>query len=114
MSGWYLDPQSGGDKIPLQIHQAIISQANAFASKRPWHPKFQLRLRFRNQFCYLDASDKGEQAFPIGRLRYFGLNKWSLAFYTYSNERYAPCLFPKGEWFGTLEEAIQICEVYLS
>ncbi len=113
MSGWYFDPQSGGNKIPLQLHQAIISRANAFALTRPWYPKFQLKLRFRSQFCYLDASEKDQQVFPIGRLRYFGPNKWSLAFYTYSNERYEPCFFPTGDWFGTLEEAIEVCEMYL-
>jgi hypothetical protein len=36
-----------------------------------------------------------------------------IAFYTYSNERYEPCLFPNGEWCGSLEQAIAICEVYL-
>ena len=49
----------------------------------------------------------------LGRLRYFDLNRWSYAFYTYSNERYEPTIFSSGEWFGTPEEAFDIGAVYL-
>jgi hypothetical protein len=72
-----------------------------------------LQLRFKNQFCYLDGAKKGEDTFPLGRLRYFGPDTLSLDFYTYSNDRYEPCMFPNGQWFGSLEDAIAICELYL-
>ena len=106
-------PPSGGLKIPPKIQSSTIDQAHSYAATRPWHADFQLNLRFKNQFCYLDASKKEEDSFPLGRLRYFGQDNWSLALYTYSNERYEPCIFPSGNWFGTLEEAIDLCELYL-
>lgn len=32
------------------------------------------------------------------RLRRFSIDRWSVAFFTYGNERYEPCCFPNGEW----------------
>jgi hypothetical protein len=113
MSNSYLKAQSGGVKISPKFQLIINEQAIAYAATRPWRAEFQLQLRFKSQFCYLGASKKNEDAFPLGRLRYFDSNKWSLAFYKYSNEKYEPCLFPSGEWFGTFEQSIAICEMYL-
>jgi len=48
------------------------------------------------------------------RLRYFGgLKTWSMAFYTYSNDRYEPCTFPNGTVYGTPEEAFEVGAAYL-
>ena len=116
MSKWVYtyDPQSGGNKIPSKNHWQICHQADAFVRTRPWFGKYELKIRFRSQFCYLDALKKGdEKAFPLGRLSYFSHDRWSLAFYTYSNETYQPCLFLNGKWDGTLEEAIAVCEAHL-
>ena len=113
MSGWYFSPQTGGTKIPSEIHAKITAQANAYANTRPWSEKFQLQLRFKSQFCYLDILEKDGTISPIGRLRYFQPDRWSLAFYTYSSNRYQPCVFATGEWFGTIEKAIDVCEVYM-
>jgi hypothetical protein len=110
---WYYNPQSGGNKIPLMLYDKIRKQTHAYEQTRPWYPDSSLKLRFKSQFCYLDAAKEGEAPYPLGRLRYFSDDSWSLAFYTYSNERYEPCLFSSGEWFGFLEQAIAICEVYL-
>jgi len=49
----------------------------------------------------------------LGRLRYFGADQWSYAFYTYSNERYKAALFPSGESFGSPEEAMDVGAMYL-
>ena len=57
--------------------------------------------------------EKDETVSRLGRLRYFGENKWSFALFTYSNERYEPCLLPKGE-FGSLKECINVCAFYLA
>ena len=113
MAPWYLDPQSGGNKIPPIMYENIVTQINSYAAMRPWASKYQLKARFRGYFCYLDAVEEDGTIFPIGRLRYFSMGSWSLAFYTYSNERYEPCLFASGNWFGSIEEAIDICESYL-
>lgn len=48
------------------------------------------------------------------RLRYFGdEEKWSMAFYTYSREKYEPCVFDTGSFHGTPEEAFETAAVYL-
>jgi hypothetical protein len=39
----------------------------------------------------------------MARLRHFDLERWSCAFFTYSNETYKPCLLRSDEWFGTME-----------
>jgi hypothetical protein len=37
-----------------------------------------------------------------------------MAFYTYSHEKYEPCVFHDGSWHGTPEEAFDISAVYLT
>lgn len=112
---WVYDPQSGGTKISENNKLMFRQQAEKFAKERPWSSEYELIVRFKSQFCYLDGLKKGEtRTFPIGRLRYFRENVWSLAFYTYSNETYQPCVFQNGKWEGTLEEGIVICEMHLS
>ena len=47
------------------------------------------------------------------RLRYFGDdNGWSMALYTYSHEKYEPCVFMTGDWQGTPEDAFEIAAMY--
>ena len=111
---WVYSPQSGGIKITPSKQAKFLQQAEAFARTRPWFSTFQLKLRFKNQFCYLDAVQRNTaKPFPLCRLRYFRNNVWSMAFYTYSNERYEPCYFKNGTWEGSLEEAIEMSEMYL-
>lgn len=113
MRQWCRDPHSGGVKIKPELYEVINEQLNAHAKKQKWHPQYQILLRFRGQFCYLDASKEGGRLFPIGRLRYFGPTEWTLGFYTYSNERYSPSVFRNGKWYGTFEDAVDICAFYL-
>jgi hypothetical protein len=48
------------------------------------------------------------------RLRYFGdENRWSMALYTYSHEKYEPCIFNNGTFHGTPEEGFDTAAVYL-
>lgn len=110
---WYYDPQSGGNKIPPKLYDKLHARVHAYEKTRPWYPHFSLVLRFRTQFCYVDAVEEGKKPFPIGRLRYFSEEKWSLAFYTYSHERYEPCYLHNDEWCGSIEQAIEPCEMYL-
>ena len=113
MKVWCLDPQGGGVKIPPKNYSFILAQAFAHEKKQAWHAQFRLLIKFRSQFCYLYGCEEGKEPFPIGRLRYFN-DSWSLAYYSYSNESYQPCIFKNGKWFGTLEDAIDICSVYLT
>lgn len=116
MSAWIYvyDAQSGGNKIPPQTHDAICKQAGSFARARSWYPRIQLKLRFKNQFCYVGTIEEGdERLFPLCRLRYFDKDRWSLALFTYSNERYSPSLFSDGKWEGRFEAALEVCEPFI-
>jgi len=96
-----------------------------------------LGIRFHGALCYVDAyvepepPSRGllrvlgetrqeyfervrEVPLHLCRLRYFGGRKmWSMAFYTYSNERYELCTFPNGTFYGTPEEALEVGAAYL-
>ena len=114
MPPWVYDPHSGGIKIPPHLHDGLCQRAGAFARTRPWYPRIQLKLRFKNQFCYVDTIEEGDKRLlPLCRLRHFTPHRWSLALFTYSNERYVPCLFSDGQWEGTLEAALEIGDPFV-
>jgi hypothetical protein len=110
---WVYDPHSGGSKIPPKEHEAIVNQIESFAQSRPWYPEVKLKPRFKSQFCYIDTLEGDECGFHLCRLRHFNSRGWSMALFTYSNERYEPCMFPSGQWNGTIEEALSICEQFI-
>jgi len=111
---WIYDVHSGGTKIPSLNHEKIRKRAQAYAAKRPWKNKYKLQVRFKGQFCYVDALETDGTVSPLGRLRHFNDRKWSIAFYTYSNDCYQPCFMSNGSKEGTLEEGLAVCEMYLS
>jgi len=114
MKQWVYDPQSGGTKIPPRSHEDVGRQVESWARSRSWYPRVQLKLRFRNQFCYVDSATQGdERVFPLCRLRHFDKSRWSFALCTYSHERYEPCSFPDGTWEVTIEAALQSCEGFI-
>lgn len=135
---WVYDPQSGGVKIPHKaqpgIRQRVLAHAETFYSGK----YNRINVRFRGQFCYIDAYEEpyvekdfnselyGESLeehierlrnMPIHlcRLRFFGdEDRWSMAFYIYSHEEYMPCMFSNNNWHGTPEEAFDTSSVYLN
>lgn len=112
---WVYDPQSGGVKITPSKQNMFLQKADTFARTRPWFGTYQLKVQFKEQFCYVKAVRQGEKKpFSLCRLRYFRDNIWSMAIYTYSNSSYQPCYFSNGTWEGSLEEAIEMCEGYLT
>jgi hypothetical protein len=135
---WVYDPHSGGTKIPPAVRQRTAERIEKHAQKNYAGKFSRLDIRFRGALCYIDAftepekPDKallkitGETAeqylerlrnnpLHLCRIRYFGdENRWSLAFYTYSNERYEPCFFHDNDDHGTPEEAFDVGAVYLS
>ena len=115
MAGWYFDPQSGGQDIPPMVQEQIRDRLLRYVERSRPQRKWQLVIRFQKQFCYLDALEP-DSAIPtyLCRLRYFGQERWSLAFYTYSNERYQPCVLNSGQWYGSVEEGFETSAVYLS
>lgn len=88
---WVYDPHSGGVKIPAAVQNRSLGET------REQHFR---RLR--------------DVPTHLCRLRYFGReDAWALAFYTYSNERYEPCVFHNGSFHGTPEEAFDVGAAYL-
>lgn len=135
---WVFGPDSGGVRIPEVMKQRTVARIERFAAEQFAGRYTRLEVRFRGQFCYIDAYTEPQ---PLGenwpppdwpetreeyltrlrdtpthlcRLRYFGNEEgWGFAFYTYSNERYELAVFPSGEFFGPPEEAFRAASVYL-
>ena len=134
---WVYDPQSGGVEIPEVVKPRIRKRILTYAKEHYAGKYNRIEVRFRGKFCYIDAytepyvgpdydpelygksrDERIEQLRSIPthlcRLRYFGNeDSWSMSFYTYSQEKYEPCVFDNGSWHGTPEEAFDTSAVYL-
>ena len=106
---WVYDPQSGGVTIPKAqidaIKARIISHMNKIA------PDVIVGIKFKSQFCYLNTVEDGH-IMPICRMRHFDINRWSFAFYTYSNETYQPCLPLSGKDQCIIEDILDSCTMH--
>src|SRR5918996_1572985 len=119
---WVSSPHTGGSRVPAALQdetrRRILRHAEAHYAGR----YERIDVRFRGAFCYIDAylepeppttallRARGEtedqyyqrrRQFPthLCRLRYFaGRRLWTVAFYTYSHERYEATFFPSGSW----------------
>jgi hypothetical protein len=133
---WMFNPHTGGLKIGSSKQWEVRQRIKRHAASKYAGRYNRLDIRFRGALCYIDAFTEPElpsasllkgtgetkkqfverlDSVPthLGRLRYFGGDRWSYAFYTYSHERYEPTISPTGDWFGTLEEAFDIGATYL-
>ena len=99
--------------MPAAIDQttrlAVTARITAHV-KRGW-PRLRTPLvRFRGQFCYVDAVLPGHrEPTPILRLRYQGsADRWDIGIYLASDERYTESELPTsfGPRTGTPEEGI--------
>jgi hypothetical protein len=137
MYGWVYDPHSGGVKIPAAVQQRIGQRIRSYAEAHYAGKFTRLGIRFRGVFCYIDAyTEPGEPPeslllltgetreqylercgnipLHLCRLRFFGdEERWSMAFYTYSNEKYEPSVFNTGSFEGTPEEGFETSAIYL-
>jgi hypothetical protein len=137
MSPWVRHPDYGGVKIPKLVQERTKLRILKYAEKHYAGKYIRLDVRFRGQFCYIDAyreihmapgarspvSHESREEFlermrntPIHlcRIRYFGKeDAWGFAFYTYSHERYELCVLDSGSFYGTPEEAFKTAAVYL-
>jgi len=114
---WYFDPHSGGIKISASSKIEVERQVSEYAEQH-WQGKCdRVGVRFRGTLCYVYAwksnSDGSEYSIPLCRLRHFDKERWSIALFTWSNEKYEPCIFPSGEWFGNIEECLELGASFL-
>lgn len=132
---WAFSPHSGGSQIPPSLQEATRTRILAHAHAHYAGRFREIEVRFRGALCYIDVSLEPEPAsnssrratvkpdthppdadppMHLCRLRYFsGRGLWTVAFYTYSHERYEPTFFPSGEIHGTPEEAFDLGAIYL-
>ena len=133
---WVFDPHSGGVKIPPSVRTRTVERIERYAARRYAGKYTRLGIRFRGALCYVDAYVEPEQPSPkmlkvtgetrqqflerlratpmhLCRLRYFAEDRWSMAFFTYSHERYEPGVFANGSFHGTPEEAFELAAMYL-
>jgi hypothetical protein len=136
---WVFDPDSGGTPIPEPVKRRTEERIRREAAQHFAGRYTRLDIRFRGQFCYVDAYTEPDEPGPgwppsdwpetreqylarlrntptnLCRLRYFGdEERWGFAFYTYSNERYELAVFPSGEFVGPAEDAFRVsAEAYL-
>jgi hypothetical protein len=132
---WVYNPHVGGVRIPPAVRERTEQRIREYADARYAGTFNRLDIRFRGALCYIDAYTEPEapsrsllrtlgetraqymewrRRWPLHlcRLRYFAENRWSVAFYTYSNERYEPCTFDNGTFHGTPEEGFEVGAVY--
>jgi hypothetical protein len=130
---WVFDPDHGGVKVPEAVKRRTEERIRRYAETHFAGCYTRLDIRFRGQFCYIDAYTEPEPLGPnwppadwpesreeylarlrntpthLCRLRYFGDEEgWGFAFYAYSGNRYELSIFPSGEFFGTPEDAFQV------
>jgi hypothetical protein len=131
------DPNEGGVRIPELVKERVRRRVEAFAAKHYAGKYSRLDFRFRGHFCYIDAYQEPEpgsypeylrgreseeeyyertRQIPIHlcRLRYFGHeDRWSMAFYKYSDEKYELSVFNTFSFWGTPEEGFDTAAGYL-
>ena len=128
---WVYAPHSGGVKIPEKTKGITENKILDYAKEHYAGTFIRLGIRFRNQFCYIDAylephtpddlSDSEKRdiekrrntPMKLCRLRHFSEDKWSVAFYSYGNMKYEPSVFDNGTFEGTAEEGFEVGAMYL-
>ena len=136
---WVFSPDRGGRRIPEAVQLRTAQRIRRYAERHFAGRYAKLAIRFRGQFCYIDAytepDPQGAKTLPpdwpetreqylerlrntpvhLCRLRYFGdQERWGFAFYTYSNDRYEVSVFPSGEFLGPPEDAFSVSAVHLA
>ena len=133
---WGFNPDSGGKKIPESKKREVTERIQKFAGENYAGMYTRLDIRFRSQFCYIDAYTEPDvsDGWPpedwaetreemierlrntpthLCRLRYFGGDDWGFAFYAYSSEKYELSIFPDGSFTGKPEDAFEVSAMYL-
>ncbi|MCP4475640.1 MAG: hypothetical protein GY821_13970 [Gammaproteobacteria bacterium] len=111
---WVFDRHTGGCKIPESKKKVIKEIIHDYGKSQAWSNEIYLRVKLKQQFCYIGTQQiDDDYIFPLCRLRYFAMDKWSLALYTYSNEAYTPSILSNNNQSGTLAEVLETCEPFI-
>lgn len=136
---WVFSPDSGGVRIPDPVQRRTEARLRHYAEEQLAGRYTRLEIRFRGQFCYIDAYTEPDEPGPswppadwpetrqeylerlrrtpthLCRLRYFGdEERWGFGFFAYSSEKYELSMFPSGEFFGPPEDAFEVsAQLYL-
>jgi hypothetical protein len=128
---WVLDPNTGGVSVPPHHQPDIRSRIEAYASERFAGRYERLEIRFKGVFCYIDAFVEPQEPSPslleitqetkeqfmdrlrstprrLCRMRYFGDDRWSFGFFSYSNEQYQLAVFDSGDFFGPIVKGFEV------
>jgi len=118
---WVFNPNSGGKPIPELVQRRTEARLRRYAAKHYAGRYSRLEIRFRSQFCSIDAytepAEPGPNWPPANwpvrreeylerlrnvpthpcRLRYGGDEEhWGFAFFAHSSEKYELSVFPSG------------------
>ena len=120
-------------RIPEAVQRRTEARLARYAEQHFNGCYTRLAIRFRAQFCYVDAYSEPEEPGPnwpptdwpetreeylerlkntpthLCRLRYLGdEERWGFGFFAYSSGRYELAFFPSGEYFGPPEDAFDV------
>jgi hypothetical protein len=109
---WQHDPHSGGNKINKKQHDIIREKIISYAKSKYQDLFDELEVKFRGKFCYINTKKDSKNFMPIGRMRFFDMDRWSIAIFLYSNETYEPGWFPNNEDVGNIEDCVDYCSQF--
>jgi hypothetical protein len=108
--------QARGRAIPEPIQEALRRRLDLHLRSKWPQARIDLAIHFRGRFAYVgyveragkEADPKaGATPFPLFRLVYQGSpSSWLFSLFTYSNERYEPCLGASGDFAASPEESL--------
>jgi hypothetical protein len=116
MASWVYNPHRAASRSLPQFVSELSEEFEPTPKPITTGRFSRLDIRFRGALCYIDAYIEAHPDVPLHlwRLRYVRNEEaWSMAFYTYSHEKYEPCMFGNGNFHGTPEEGFEIAAIYL-
>jgi len=92
--------------IPNLIRWSLTDCLTARA-RECWPQIYNLAVRFRNPYAYVDADLTGGDSIKLCRLRYTGdVNVWGFSIWRASHDDYRESSLPTGRTSGTPEDAL--------
>ena len=129
---WQFDPGSGGRPVPDAVRRATKAAILAHGQRHFTGLYRELGVRFKAQFCYVDAyvdqeepvadeesvdagGNRGEylervrsSELKLCRFRFFAPDRWSLAIYSYAQERYETSVLADGGFVGRPQDGFDL------